>query len=258
MHDIDRTEVGTLGIRGSSGSLREVNIKTTSEGALKSKATEEPCVGSLGSPKDYVTKKDFKTFVTSVFQKLEELKSSNSSTQAAPQVQEVQTAEARRQHTEALKTHSEAMSKLTSAISELQTSIKALPTKDDASSAVNSVTIDDSFYNKLKTELASIGKDYASDLEAAGYLNYDVFKKEIKDSVNSALVLGATPFEGHPKAPATRGDLSNLVCAIGEQVRTVTTKFLEDHRVAHNLHQGTMDKLYEETRGLQGAITSHR
>ena len=69
------------------------------------------------------------------------------------------------------------MSKLTSAISELQTSIKALPNKDDASSAVNSVTIDDSFYNKLKTKLASIGKDYASDLKAAGYLNYDVFKK---------------------------------------------------------------------------------
>ena len=132
------------------------------------------------------------------------MKSSNSSTEAAPKVQEVQTAEALRQHTEALKTHSEAISKITSAISELQTSIKALPTKDDASSTVNSVIIDDSFYNRLKTELPSIGKDYANDLEAAGYLNYDVFKKEIKDLVNSVLVLGATPSEGHPKALATQ------------------------------------------------------
>ncbi|KAJ9561915.1 hypothetical protein OSB04_007075 [Centaurea solstitialis] len=216
-------------VRGSFRSPREVNITATSEGLLQSKSTEATCVGALESPRDYVTNEDFQNFATSVLHKLDELKSSTSrSTEAAPdtKVQEVLS-----QHIETLKAHTEALTKVTSAIDSLQTSISSLPSKVYVSDAINSVQVNSSFLDLLKTELAEIGKEYARDLAASRYINYNSFKTEIREIVDKAITIGVSPYQGHPKSLATRGDLRNTVAALGEEVRHTSAQFMYDNKL---------------------------
>ncbi|KAJ9561917.1 hypothetical protein OSB04_007077 [Centaurea solstitialis] len=218
-------------VRGSFRSPREVKIIATSEGLLQSKSTEETCVGASESPRDYVTKEDFQNLATSVLHKLDELKSSTSrSTEAATdtKVQEVLI-----QHIEALKAHTEALTKVTSAIDSLQTSISSLPSQVYVSDAINSVQVNSSFLDLLKTEHAEIGKEYSRDLAASGYINYNSFKTEIREIVDKAITIGVSPDQGHQKSLATRGDLSNMVAALGEEVRRTSAQFMPISLVYH-------------------------
>ncbi|KAJ9561912.1 hypothetical protein OSB04_007072 [Centaurea solstitialis] len=239
-------------VRGSFRSPREVNITATSEGLLQSKSTEATCVGASESPRDYVTNEDFQNFATSVLHKLDELKSSTSrSTEAAPdtKVQEVLS-----QHIETLKAHTEALTKVTSAIDSLQASISSLPSKVYVSDAINSVQVNSSFLDLLKTELAEIGKEYARDLAASRYINYNSFKTEIHEILDKAITIGVSPYQGHPKSLATRGDLSNMVAALGEEVRHTSAQFMYDNKLNMQIQRKTMDKLVEHTISLQANI----
>ncbi|KAJ9561913.1 hypothetical protein OSB04_007073 [Centaurea solstitialis] len=239
-------------VRGSFRSPREVNITATSEGLLQSKSTEATCVGASESPRDYVTKEDIQNFATSVLHKLDELKSSTSrSTEAAPdtKVQEVLS-----QHIEALKAHTEALMKVTSVMDSLQTSISSLPSKVYVSDAINSVQVNSSFLDLLKTELAEIGKEYARDLAASGYINYNSFNTEIREIVDKAITIGVSPDQGHPKSLVTRGDLSNMVAALGEKVRRTSAQFMYDNKLNMQIQRKTMDKLVEHTISLQANI----
>ncbi|KAJ9566363.1 LOW QUALITY PROTEIN: hypothetical protein OSB04_002329 [Centaurea solstitialis] len=229
--ETNRMEVGypEKEVRGSSRSPREVNINTTSEGAFNSKATEEPCIGPSGSQEDYITKGEFQTFATEVFCRLDELKSSKSFASEAPP--------------DVLQHHTTAIKDLTSAVSSLQQQINGFPTKADVSSVINNVTFDSSFLDSLKSQLASVGEQYAIDLAEAGYLNFTSSQKEICDLVDKTIVVGISPKKGNPKSLATR-----------EEVRNVSDKFLRDNRNPHTIN--TINNLAEKTLNLQAVVTN--
>ena len=244
--DTNRMEVGdpALDVRGSSRSPREVNLNTTSEGAFNSKANEETCVGPSGSTEDYVTKGEFQTFATEVFRRLDELKSSKS---PSPDVT-----------SDTLAAHTQALSNLTSAISSLQQQISAIPSRDDVTSAINNVTFDSSFLNAISNQLASIGEQYAADLEIAGYHDLCEFKNEIRDLVNSAVIAGNGPDTGDLRRLATRREFRDMVQCLGDHVRDVTAEFLRDNATAHRslIHfmKQTLDANADFRKALSGDI----
>ncbi|KAJ9547378.1 hypothetical protein OSB04_019921 [Centaurea solstitialis] len=215
--DTNRMEVGypEKEVRGSSKSPGEVNLNTTSEGAFNSKATEGTCVGPSDSNKDYVTKGEFQTFAKEVFKRLDELKISKSPSSDVPP--------------DVLQNHTTTITNLTSVVSSLQQQINSLPSKADVSSAINNVSFDTSFLDSLKSQLASVGEQYAIDLAEAGYVNFTSFQKEIRNLVAKALVIGTSPNKGNAQSLATRD--------------------------AHNVQIRTINTIAEKTLNLQGTVT---
>ncbi|KAJ9544416.1 hypothetical protein OSB04_024123 [Centaurea solstitialis] len=136
------------------------------------------------------------------------------------------------------------------------TEVSSLPTTDGISFVLNNISFDVSFLDSLKRQLASVGQQYAIDLENAAYHDFESFKKEIRALVNKAIVLDVTPDKGNPKSLATRGQLCEMVQCLGAEVRALSEKFLQDNRDTHEVQIRTINSLAEKTLQLQGCITT--
>ncbi|KAJ9545116.1 hypothetical protein OSB04_024823 [Centaurea solstitialis] len=201
--------------RGSSGSPREGNINTPPEDALHSKATGGPGVGPSGSTRDYVTKAEFQSFAIEVFKRLDKLKSSKNAKIA-----------------EALEAHIDALKGVTSTLTEMRSSFQTLQSsilyKEDLETKLNYLSLSDDPIKSIKSSATILIAELVSDLVFAGYRDFSKFKDKIKEMVNSVIAFGLSHVEGNPKCLATRGDLSNLVRALGESIKANNSQLISN------------------------------
>ena len=170
-------------------------------------AQSGPCVGSDDPQNKYVTKEEFETFATSLFTKLDELKSSLLAVVPPPPENPI---------TEDLKQNIDAQKALKVEIASIRTSTA---TKDELNNALTAMEGQTCAVIQMKTHISTEAGKFVFDVATAGYCDTSKLKDDIKALVDRALLMCPplqSSAEGEVSALATRADFM----ALGDQYLT--------------------------------------